>query len=63
MTGQQTKSPRWKECAQGTINLLPLAGGALYVRRHFDSTDKEEALVRQPFFVPFLLSLLNIFSL
>ncbi|VDM92106.1 unnamed protein product, partial [Litomosoides sigmodontis] len=44
MTGQQTKSPRWKECAQGTINLLPLAGGALYVKRHFDSTDKEEAL-------------------
>ncbi|VBB25341.1 unnamed protein product [Acanthocheilonema viteae] len=44
MTGQQTKSPRWKECAQGTINLLPLAGGALYVREHFDSTDKKEAL-------------------
>ncbi|MCP9263941.1 Neprilysin-11 [Dirofilaria immitis] len=44
LTGQQTKSPRWKECAQGTINLLPLAGGALYVREHFDSTDKQEAL-------------------
>lgn len=50
MTGQHTKSPRWKECAQGTINLLPLAGGALYVREHFDSTDKQEALVRQRFF-------------
>ncbi|VDM97134.1 unnamed protein product [Thelazia callipaeda] len=45
MTGQQTKSPRWKECAQGTISLLPLAGGALYVRQHFDFTDKQEALV------------------
>uniref|UniRef100_A0A1I7VFX0 Peptidase_M13_N domain-containing protein n=3 Tax=Loa loa TaxID=7209 RepID=A0A1I7VFX0_LOALO len=44
MTGQQTKSPRWKECAQGAISLLPLAGGALYVREHFDSTDKQEAL-------------------
>ncbi|KAK6104828.1 Peptidase M13 family protein [Brugia pahangi] len=44
MTGQQTKSPRWKECAQVTIGLLPLAGGALYVREHFDSTDKQEAL-------------------
>uniref|UniRef100_A0A1I8EHB1 Peptidase_M13_N domain-containing protein n=1 Tax=Wuchereria bancrofti TaxID=6293 RepID=A0A1I8EHB1_WUCBA len=44
MTGQQTKSPRWKECAQATISLLPLASGALYVREHFDSTDKQEAL-------------------
>lgn len=44
MTGQQTKSPRWKECALGPTNLLPLAAGALYVREHFDSTDKKEAL-------------------
>ncbi|VDK55333.1 unnamed protein product [Anisakis simplex] len=44
MTGQQTKSPRWKECAQGPTTLLPLAAGALYIREHFDSTDKKEAL-------------------
>lgn len=44
MTGQQTKSPRWKECAQGPTSLLPLAAGALYIREHFDSTDKKEAL-------------------
>lgn len=45
MTGQQTKSPRWKECAYGPTTLLPLAAGALYIREHFDSTDKNEALV------------------
>uniref|UniRef100_A0A915CCL5 Peptidase family M13 n=2 Tax=Parascaris univalens TaxID=6257 RepID=A0A915CCL5_PARUN len=44
MTGQQAKSPRWKECAQGPTTMLPLAAGALYIREHFDSTDKKEAL-------------------
>ncbi|VDN52138.1 unnamed protein product [Dracunculus medinensis] len=44
MTGQQTKSPRWKECAQGPTSLVPLAAGALYIREHFDSNDKKEAL-------------------
>lgn len=56
MTGQQTKSPRWKECAQGAVNLLPLAGGAVYVKEHFDFTDKKEALVKQNFSLKFLKS-------
>jgi predicted metalloendopeptidase len=44
MTGQQQKSPRWKECTQGPTGWLPLAAGSLYIREHFDSTDKQEAL-------------------
>lgn len=45
MTGQQAKSPRWKDCAQTPTGLLPFAAGALYVREHFDSEDKKEAMV------------------
>ncbi|CAJ0584866.1 unnamed protein product, partial [Mesorhabditis spiculigera] len=44
MTGQQQRSPRWKECAQVPSTFLPLAAGAIYVRQHFQSTDKLEAL-------------------
>ncbi|VDD93608.1 unnamed protein product [Enterobius vermicularis] len=44
MTGQQAKSPRWKDCAQTPTGLLPFAAGALYVREHFDSEDKKEAM-------------------
>lgn len=44
MTGQQQKSPRWKECTQGPTSWLPLAAGSMYVREHFDANDKKEAL-------------------
>lgn len=45
MTGQQQRSPRWKDCSQVPSNILPLAAGAIYVDSHFDSDDKREALV------------------
>ncbi|XGW09237.1 hypothetical protein V3C99_011498 [Haemonchus contortus] len=44
MTGQQQRSPRWKDCAQVPSSVLPLAAGAIYVQAHFDSEDKREAL-------------------
>ncbi|EYC44744.1 hypothetical protein Y032_0451g1686 [Ancylostoma ceylanicum] len=44
MTGQQQRSPRWKDCAQVPSSVLPLAAGAVYVQAHFNSDDKREAL-------------------
>ncbi|VDM79410.1 unnamed protein product, partial [Strongylus vulgaris] len=44
MTGQQQRSPRWKDCAQVPSSVLPLAAGAIYVQAHFNSDDKREAL-------------------
>ena len=44
MTGQETKPPKWKECVPGPVNWLPLAAGSLYVREHFNTKDKAEAL-------------------
>ncbi|KAK6026936.1 hypothetical protein OSTOST_07081 [Ostertagia ostertagi] len=44
MTGQQQRSPRWKDCAQVPSSVLPLAAGAVYVQAHFNSEDKREAL-------------------
>ena len=47
MTGQQQRSPRWKDCAQVPATILPLAAGAIYVNAHFNSDDKREAMVRE----------------
>uniref|UniRef100_A0A1I7WVX6 Peptidase_M13_N domain-containing protein n=1 Tax=Heterorhabditis bacteriophora TaxID=37862 RepID=A0A1I7WVX6_HETBA len=44
MTGQQQRSPRWKDCAQVPSTVLPLAAGAIYVDAHFNSQDKREAI-------------------
>ncbi|ETN84137.1 hypothetical protein NECAME_07021 [Necator americanus] len=44
MTGQQQRSPRWKDCAQVPSSVLPLAAGAVYVQAHFNTDDKREAL-------------------
>ncbi len=44
MTGQMQKPPKWKECVPGPVSWLPLAAGSMYVREHFNTKDKAEAL-------------------
>ncbi|KAK0393533.1 hypothetical protein QR680_000260 [Steinernema hermaphroditum] len=44
MTGQETKSARWKGCIQSTVSYLPLAAGSIYIEEHFHKNDKQEAL-------------------
>ncbi|CAJ0933286.1 unnamed protein product, partial [Mesorhabditis belari] len=44
ITGQQMRSPRWKECTQVPATFLPLAAGAIYTREHFQLSDKYQAM-------------------
>lgn len=43
-TGQQSDEPRWRECTDLINNKLPLAPGAMYVRKYFQKDSKKEAL-------------------
>uniref|UniRef100_A0A0N4ZHP9 Neprilysin n=1 Tax=Parastrongyloides trichosuri TaxID=131310 RepID=A0A0N4ZHP9_PARTI len=45
MSGQETKPPRWKSCIATAMGYLPLAIGSVYVRDHFQPTDKQEAMI------------------
>uniref|UniRef100_A0A0K0E662 Neprilysin n=1 Tax=Strongyloides stercoralis TaxID=6248 RepID=A0A0K0E662_STRER len=44
MSGQETKPPRWKNCISTAMSYLPLAIGSVYVKEHFQPSDKNEAL-------------------
>ncbi|XP_058798010.1 neprilysin-2-like [Phymastichus coffea] len=44
LTGTNVKEPRWKECLTYVSNKLYIAVGALYVRRYFDKTAKDNAV-------------------
>uniref|UniRef100_A0A0K0FDW3 Phosphate-regulating neutral endopeptidase (inferred by orthology to a human protein) n=1 Tax=Strongyloides venezuelensis TaxID=75913 RepID=A0A0K0FDW3_STRVS len=44
MSGQETKPPRWKSCISTVMGYLPLAIGSVYVKEHFQPSDKNEAL-------------------
>lgn len=44
LDGTNAKLPRWQKCVNLASNHLPIAMGALYVRRHFDKTKKESIL-------------------
>lgn len=45
LLGTEAKVPRWQTCLAHANSRLPLAIGALYVRRHFDET-KKQSMVR-----------------
>lgn len=44
LTGTSVRQPRWKECVGYAANSLPVASGALYVRRYFDEGSKANAV-------------------
>jgi membrane metallo-endopeptidase-like protein 1 len=44
MIGQDKKLQRWNECTQRVLNKVPQAVGALYVREHFNVTERKEAI-------------------
>lgn len=43
--GEHSKTARWEECAMMSTEQLPMAVGALYIRKYFDLKKKTEALV------------------
>uniref|UniRef100_A0A5S6Q7J6 Peptidase M13 N-terminal domain-containing protein n=1 Tax=Trichuris muris TaxID=70415 RepID=A0A5S6Q7J6_TRIMR len=44
MLGRQSRPARWKTCVPVVVNWMEMAAGALYVERHFNQKDKEEAV-------------------
>lgn len=44
LSGIDAKFPRWQVCLSTVKSRMPLAIGALYVRRHFDETKKQKVM-------------------
>ncbi|XP_058117957.1 neprilysin-2-like [Anopheles ziemanni] len=44
ISGKQEQEPRWKECVDIISGRLPIAVGALYIRKHFREDSKRAAL-------------------
>lgn len=43
LSGKREYEPRWKECVGVTAKYLPIATGAIYVRKYFDEKSKKAA--------------------
>lgn len=43
LSGMREYEPRWKECVGVTAKYLPIATGAIYVRKYFDEKSKKAA--------------------